>query len=232
MTFAVMLPVAPSNPAESCCHKESTMSIVSDSTRLDDLVFVAFDTETTGLSATSAHLLELSGVKFSNCGQVLDTFSQLIDPQASIPPALTAIHGITDEMVSGQPTYKEVIPDFFNWVGAGPIVMVAHNAPFDLAFLQTAVNRCNLSIPRYPVIDTLPLSRRFIPEAPNHKLGTLTTHLKLEAGGFHRALADSHHVRNLLVKLLAYMPEVDTWGDMSTVHKLRLLWVPLQPVPA
>lgn len=184
-------------------------------TELEDLLFVGFDTETTGLSPLASSLIELSGVKFRVDGSVVSTFSQLIDPESAIPQDATAIHGITDDMVRGQPTYHQVIPDFLNWLEDENIVLVAHNASFDLGFLEVAFARLRLPTPPYPVIDTLNLCRRLVPHAPNHQLRTLTEYLKLEAGGFHRGLADSYHVKDLLVRMVQLTSECRTWNALS-----------------
>ena len=184
---------------------------------LTGLTFVAFDTETTGLSPIGAHLVELSGVKFQTNGQVLSTFSQLIDPEDKIPQEATAIHGITDDMVNGQPTYSTVIPSFFQWIGQGDAVLLAHNAAFDLGFLEVALARLNTLPPDYLVLDTLSLSRKLLPEAVNHQLRTLVEHLELSSGGYHRALADSYHVKDLFIRLLGRLADIGTWKELSDI---------------
>jgi len=186
-------------------------------TPLSHLRFVAFDTETTGLSPVAARLVELSGVKFSAEGHVESSFSELIDPELDIPPESTAIHGITNDMVAGKPRFQSVVPAFFSWVGEGSTVLVAHNAPFDLGFLEVAMAKLGIAGPDLPVLDTLHLSRRLLTDAPNHQLRTLIGHLGLEPGEYHRALADSHHVRSMLIKLLALVPEITTWGELSSL---------------
>ncbi|MGM2864649.1 3'-5' exonuclease, partial [Bacillus cereus group sp. Bce021] len=81
----------------------------------------------------------VSGVKFLGNGQLIDTRTHLINPEIPIPSEVTAIHGITDDMVKGLPGYRDIIPDFINWMansGGTPTVFVAHNAAFDIGFLQ------------------------------------------------------------------------------------------------
>src|SRR4029434_2194538 len=192
----------------------------SPETALTSLDFVAFDTETTGLSPVAARLVELSGVKFRLGGAIASTFSQLIDPQTSIPSDAKAIRGITDEMVYGQPAVKEVIPQFFDWIGGCEVVLLAHNAPFDLGFLEIALARLNLCIPENPILDTLVLARALLPSAPNYQLRTLVEYLELESGGYHRALADSNHARHLLVKLMSMHPGIVTWGHLQEVAEM------------
>jgi DNA polymerase III epsilon subunit family exonuclease len=189
----------------------------SPKTALTSLEFVAFDTETTGLSPVAARLVELSGVKFRLDGSEVSTFSQLIDPESNIPADATAIHGITDQMVDGQPVVKVVIPQFLDWIGGCEVVLLAHNAPFDLGFLEIALARLKLCIPENPILDTLVLARALVPEAPNYQLRTLVEYLELESGGYHRALADSNHARHLLVKLMSMHPDIVTWGHLQEV---------------
>src|SRR5208283_2094787 len=101
---------------------------------LGDIEFVSFDIETTGLSPFGAKVVELSGVKFRLRDGNFSEFSTLIDPECPIPVQVTAIHGITNKMVTGKPTIAEVIPKFFHWVGSANVVMAAHNASFDVSF--------------------------------------------------------------------------------------------------
>lgn len=180
---------------------------------LHDLQYVSFDVETTGLSPVVARLVEISGVKFYLDGTVVSTFSSLIDPEIRIPQEVSAIHGITDEMVAGAPKCDEVIPEFLSWMDDRNTVLVAHNAPFDVEFLQVTISRRKLKKPSKQVIDTLPLSRQLLPQAPNHQLKTLIEYLGLEAGAYHRALADSHHVKNVLCKIVTDN-SLRSWADL------------------
>ncbi len=215
------------------------------STRLSDLEYVAFDTETTGLSPVVARLLELSGTRFQLCGSLqsrtcsqpqdsrilhsgsgaddagsarsacLNSFSRLIDPGIPIPADATAIHGITDEMVNGQPDFKEALSSFLNWIEPDRTVLVAHNAPFDLAFLEVALVRMQLPPPAIPVLDTLTMARSLLPGAPTYKLKGLIDFLGLRSGEFHRALEDSQHVAGLFTRLLSMIPQTETWSDLT-----------------
>src|SRR5262249_4594887 len=144
---------------------------------LHDLQYVSFDVETTGLSPVVARLVEVSGVKFKLSGEIVSTFSSLIDPETPIPPEVSLIHGITDDMVADAPKSAEVIPAFVNWLNEANTVLVAHNAPFDVEFLQVAASRLRLDKPSHCVVDTLPLTRRLLPDAPNHQLKTLVEYL-------------------------------------------------------
>jgi DNA polymerase III epsilon subunit family exonuclease len=192
----------------------STLSIPDD---LADLQFVSFDVETTGLSPVVARLVELSGVRFKLCQEETETFSSLIDPEMAIPPEVSQIHGITDDMVSGAPKCAEVVAQFAEWIGDTGAVLVAHNAPFDVEFLQVAMARARLERLSNKVVDTLPLARAVLPDAPNHQLKTLVEHLSLAAGDYHRALADSHHVRHILEHMVETQA-IRTWAELSELR--------------
>ncbi len=204
---------------------------MNSSLPLNQLVFVSFDTETTGLSPGKSRIVELSGVKFKSSGAVLSTFTRLINPEMEIPPEATALHGITSDMLFGQPRDLDVIPEFLEWA-TEDAVLVAHNASFDVSFLQEVFLRLNNNIPALlvssmPVLDTLSLARELIPKSPNHQLGTLVKFMSLPPGTYHRALADSYHVKNLLCKLLSLFPQIATLAQLDR----HTIWLANQPKP-
>ncbi|HIA51791.1 MAG TPA: WYL domain-containing protein [Candidatus Melainabacteria bacterium] len=190
------------------------------STLLSDLDFIAFDVETTGLSAIACKLVELSAVRFRLNGGEMEIFSELINPECEIPIEVTRIHGITDEMVKDSPTNKEVIPKFLEFVGRNPCVLVAHNAPFDVGFLKVAVARLGINVPELKVLDTLSLSRALVDGVVDYKLKTLAQHFEIVDGDYHRALADSHHVRHIFGKIMAANPDYTTLEHLQELNCL------------
>ncbi len=136
--------------------------------------YVVFDTETTGFYAGSDTLIEIGAVKIKD-GKIIDRFDELIDPKRPIPQKITDLTFITDEMVKGKSTEEEVVKRFLAWCDNLP--MVAHNAKFDISFMNAACNKYNLKEFNYTVIDTMSMARLLHPEWPNHKLGTLTKRL-------------------------------------------------------
>lgn len=189
-------------------------------TLLSDLDFIAFDVETTGLSAIACKLVELSAVRFRLSGGEMEIFSELINPECEIPLEVTRIHGITDEMVKNSPTNKEVIPKFLEFVGSKPCVLVAHNAPFDVGFLKVAVARLGINVPELKVLDTLSLSRALVDGVVDYKLKTLAQHFEIVDGDYHRALADSHHVRHIFGKIMAANPDYTTLEHLQELNCL------------
>ncbi|MCC6981626.1 MAG: WYL domain-containing protein [Candidatus Melainabacteria bacterium] len=192
-------------------------------TKLCDLDFIAFDVETTGLSAIACKLVELSAVRFRLGGGEMEIFSHLINPECEIPPEVTRIHGITDEMVKDALTAREVIPEFLKFIGDKPCVLVAHNAPFDVGFLKVAVARLGISVPALTVLDTLNLSRALVDGVDDYKLKTLAQHFEIVDGDYHRALADSHHVRHIFGKIMAANPDFSMLEQLQELNCLLSL---------
>lgn len=195
---------------------------------LDHCVFVAFDTETTGLSAITSRLVEIAGVKFTLRRGEITTYRALINPEIHIPSAATRVHGITDRMVQNAPTYQSVVPDFINWATDAEswslpeqhhaqTVFLAHNAGFDLSFLEVALCRLRMSVPHNVVLDTLSLARKLIQDSPNYQLKTLIETLDLPKGGYHRALADSYHVQNLFKQICEKFARGSAIADVANV---------------
>jgi len=153
-----------------------------------DLVVV--DVETTGWLADEAGITEIGAVRLRP-GRPMAEFSALVNPGMPIPEHISELTGITDEMVARSPGIAEILPGFLQF--AGGAVLVAHNAPFDLAFLAAACEQCGLGWPARAVIDTAVLSRMLLgpQDIPDHRLATLSTHFDVSAGPCHRALADA-----------------------------------------
>lgn len=149
---------------------------------------VAFDLETTGLSSARHRIVELAAVCWQN-GHEIAHFQALADPGVPIPDRVTAIHGISDAMVAGRPPVRDLLPAFLAFCQAD--ILVAHNAPFDLGFLQAECARNGLECPGLPVRDSCALARRRLPHCPNFKLETLKAALGLGYGQAHRALEDA-----------------------------------------
>jgi DNA polymerase III subunit epsilon len=158
---------------------------------LSEVEFVAFDLETTGLFPVVNRIVEFGAVRFRLDGSEVGTWEQLVDPECLIPPGVTDIHGITDAMVRGQPTLAQALPGFLDFLGTPDTILLAHNATFDLGFLNFAAAKTGLALPANPVIDTLDLARTCVRGAPSCRLENLVVHLGLAESEDHRALSDS-----------------------------------------
>lgn len=178
---------------------------------LDEIEFVAFDTETTGLMPARERVVEVSGVRFT-LNDELSTFESLVDPCVPIPPGSSRIHGIKDEDVAGKPTVDAVLPGFMEFCAGA--VLFAHNAEFDVNFLAHEAERHGVALNRVPVLDTVEIARSLRPDLPNHKLETVSKALGCAAPNYHRALADSQTLMNSLRALVAGAPELKTLRDL------------------
>lgn len=180
---------------------------MDDDRPLDEVEFVAFDLETTGLSPLECRIVEFGAVRFRLGSGELASMSQLVDPQCRIPRGVIRIHGITDAMVRGQPTVRAAMPWFLAFLGDGRTVLLAHNAPFDLGFLAEALAQLGQGGLPHAVIDTLDLARRCV-ALPRYDLQSVAWYLGLAQREDHRALADARLAMQAFCRMLAMRPEV------------------------
>ena len=153
--------------------------------------FTVFDFETTGMSPVHDRVVELAALRIDTDGEEC-AFQRLVNPGRPIPPAVTNIHHITDEMVADAPRFPAVAKDFLEFADGS--TLVAHNAVFDLGFLQESLARCGLPLWRGRTIDSLKLAKRCFPGMASYRLQSLrlALHLDDEPGNdqAHRAGAD------------------------------------------
>lgn len=169
-------------------------------TPLYDVTFVVVDLETTGLSPDRDRITEVGAVKVRR-GEVLGELHTLVHPGRSIPPAITTVTGITDAMVRASPPIGAVLPTFLEF--ARDTVLVAHNARFDVSFLDAELDRHGYPRLGHPVVDTAKVARRILrDEVRDHRLATLARHLKARTMPEHRALADARATVDVLHGLL------------------------------
>jgi DNA polymerase-3 subunit epsilon len=182
--------------------------------------FVVLDLETSGGAPhLGAHITEIGAVKVRG-GEVLGKFQTFVNPGTPIPSFITALTGITDEMVSPSPRIAEIFPILLEFLGSeNETVFVAHNAPFDLSFLRAAAISSQYRWPKYKVIDTAKLARRVLSrdEVVNCKLGTLAEFFNTSVSPTHRALDDALATVDVLHALIG---RVGTLG-ISTLEELQ-----------
>ncbi len=159
--------------------------------------FVVFDIETTGLSNEKNNITEIGAVKVEN-GKVTKTWSSLVNPKEPIPEKIVELTGITDEMVANAPEIDEILGEFFEFCKGS--VLVAHNAKFDVGFIMAAAKKCGMSFD-FSWLDTLQLARCLYPEIANHKLNTLSKHLKVVLKNHHRAVDDARATADIFMKM-------------------------------
>ena len=154
---------------------------------LDD--YTAVDIETTGLSPAYSAIIELGALKIRS-GRVRDEVSLLVDPGFDLPPAITALTGITDDMLWTAPSIADVLGYFLDFIGSD--VIVGHNVNFDINFLYDKALRLGLPPVSNDFVDTMRLSRRLYPQYKHHRLGDLCQRLGVVPDTAHRALADCY----------------------------------------
>ena len=153
--------------------------------------YVALDVETTGFSPKNGdRVIEIGAVAIEDQSIVAE-FNSLIDVDKKIPWQVQKVHGITNEMLYGEPKPDEVLPEFYKFIAGS--ILVAHNASFDISFLKHEFALLGMSLNNRSLC-TLKMSRKLYPYLPNHKLGTVSQYLlgkSCKQMQMHRALDDA-----------------------------------------
>ncbi len=179
-----------------------------------DSDFVVFDIETTGLTPGSDRITEIGAVKISS-GEVTDRWSTFVNPEMPIPENIVKLTGITDEMVVDAPKISEILGDFLDF--CKDCVLVAHNASFDTSFIRYDAKQLGLEY-NFCTLDTLMLARCIYPELKNHRLDTLTKHLKVVLENHHRAVNDAKATADAFIKMLDELRSRELF-DLSVLNK-------------
>lgn len=197
---------------------EQDIVLRADDRLVHERVFVVCDVETTGLSTTHDTIIEIAAVKVRG-GQEVDVFSSFVRPPIPIPAHITSLTGITDEMVRDAPQCHEVLNQFFTWC-EDDAVIVAHNARFDVGFLEAAHRPL-----QHAVLDTLDLARSLFPNIKNYRLNTLAEKWNVPLDNHHRALDDTKALARILMHMIAVLPAQATLRDINALprnmHKMR-----------
>jgi DNA polymerase III subunit epsilon len=177
-----------------------------DARLLGELVYTVFDVETTGLSpAAGDEIVSIGAVRVAG-GRVLrrETFDRLVDPRRQVSEESLRAHGISHEMLAGQPVIEEVLPSFARF--AETSVLVGHNVAFDLAFLALEEETTGIQFDQ-PVLDTLLLSSLVHPTCDDHSLEGLAERLGVSVVGRHTALGDALLTAELFLKLVPLLAQ-------------------------
>lgn len=176
--------------------------------------FVIVDVETTGFSCYSNEIIELAAIKVNN-GEIIDTFSSLVKPSHSfISKRITQVTGITTNMVQDAPTIQEIFPSFLDFLG--DYIIMAHNASFDIGFLNAACHNCNMAFLENTCFDTLKLSRKLFPFLESHKLDVLAEYFEILPEIKHRALADCETTLKVYTALLNAKTQKNCFDKITT----------------
>jgi DNA polymerase III subunit epsilon len=183
---------------------------------LAELEFAVIDLETTGWSPGVAAITEIAAVRVRG-GRRQGEFASLVNPGVPVPPGIEDLTGISDSMLAVAPRLGAVLPGLLRF--ADGCVLVAHNARFDVGFLQAACAECGLAWPRFTVLDTVMLARQLMDpdEVPDCKLGTLARFFRARTAPSHRALADARATADVLGWLIRRL----THHGIRTLDELR-----------
>jgi len=191
-------------------------------TPLSEVIFCVVDLETTGGSADLHAITEIGAVKVLR-GELEGTFQSLVDPGVSVPAFVRLLTGISDDMLVDAPPLDAVLPTFLEF--ARNTVLVAHNAGFDIGFLNAACNRLGYDPLGHRVVDTAALARRVLAgEVPNRKLETLARHFRCAHRPNHRAYSDALATTDVLHHLIERLAGfgVTTLEDLLSVSPTKL----------
>ncbi|MEG0952605.1 MAG: PHP domain-containing protein, partial [Niameybacter sp.] len=165
--------------------------------------YVVFDLETTGFSAHQNRIIEIGAVKVVN-GEVVDQFSEFVNPQVPIPYEIENLTGIKDHMVMDAPTIETILPQFLAFCEGS--VMVAHNADFDMSFIHANAEGLGLSS-CFTVLDTVGLARVLMPTLGNFKLNNVAKRLGISLENHHRAVDDATATGEIFIKFIEMLEE-------------------------
>ena len=181
--------------------------------------YVVFDIETTGFSAVTDRIIEIGAVKVED-GKITDKFSTFVNPKRPIPFRITELTGITDEMVIGSPDIETILPQFIEFIGDA--VLVAHNASFDVGFIEQNCKRQKIEAD-FTYVDTVALARVLLPALNRFKLDTVAKALNISLENHHRAVDDAGCTAEIFVKFVQMLKErelttlakVNEFGDLN-----------------
>ena len=177
--------------------------------------FVCFDLETTGTNPATEGITEISAVILKK-GEIIGSYHTYVDPEKPIPPFITELTGITDQMVKGAPKAQEAVRGLREF--CGDRVLVAHNAIFDVSFVNSVCGRAGIDW-EITYIDTLEMSRIMLPDSKRHKLDYVARELKLPEFRHHSAEADAEILARIFAILLERLSErgVSTVSEINSV---------------
>ena len=177
--------------------------------------FVVFDLETTGFSPINNRIIEIGAVKVSG-GKITERFSSFVNPREPIPFEIEKLTGIRDDMVMDAPPVEEVLPQFLRFCEG--CVLVAHNAGFDMSFIQENCRRENLP-GEFTYVDTVGIARVLLPHQAKHTLDAVAKTLGIVLDNHHRAVDDAECTAEIFVKFIRMLEERDvrTLGDINAL---------------
>ena len=183
--------------------------------------YTVVDIETTGMNWNFCNILEISGLKVRN-KEIVEEFSELINPHEPIPYFIRNLTGITDEMVYNAPELKEVLIKFKEFLKDD--IIVGHNVNFDVNFsYDNFINVLNEPLTNN-FVDTLRISRKLLPELKHHKLDNLIDYYDIKSRDKHRALNDCILTNEVYIDMCKMVYEkYDKWDNFK--KKFRIWYI-------
>lgn len=170
----------------------------------DSLNFVVLDIETTGFNPIENEIIEIGAVKFEN-GVRIEDLSLFIKPKYEVPEFIKMLTHITDEQLNSGIKLEKALLQLKEFCEQKTVI--CHNTSFDINFINTKLSEIDESYLKNDIIDTLELSRIYLPFISDHKLGTLTKHFNIELNNAHRAIYDAEATGYLFLKLAEFIVE-------------------------
>lgn len=185
----------------------------------DETEFVVFDLETTGAKSPPCRITEIGAFRVKN-GAIVAEYQTLINPETSIPAFISHLTGISDSMVKNAPRFVDVAAEFLDFIGDS--VLVAHNAHFDMRFLNHEIGRVYKDYRvGNPHLCTVKISRKLLPHIENHRLNTIANYYRIALVNHHRAGDDARATAHIFVNLLEQLRQMGV-KDLAAMKKLKL----------
>lgn len=180
--------------------------------------FVVFDLETTGAKSPPCRVTEIGAYRVRG-GKIVEEFQTLVNPETTIPAFITQLTGISNQMVRNAPKFREIAADFLDFIGDS--VLVAHNAMFDMRFLNHEIARVyeNYRVAN-PSLCTVRLSRRLNQNVENHRLKTLADYHRVALVNHHRAGDDARATAHIFMILLEQLQSHGV-RDLAAAKKFK-----------
>lgn len=200
---------------------EDTVELIQETfsnRKLNETDFVVFDLETTGAKTPPCRITEIGAYRVQN-GKITEEFHTLVNPEMPIPFFITGLTGISDRMVRHAPKFNEIAADFLEFIGDS--VLVAHNAHFDLRFLNHEIGRIheNYRVAN-PSLCTVQLSRKLLPHIENHRLNTVAEYYSVALVNHHRASDDARATAHIFINLLDEL-QIRGVEDLAAAKKVK-----------
>lgn len=208
--------------ADGAVSTNGVGAVPVDDVPLRSLEYVVVDVETTGGAVHRGHrITEIAAWCIDGSGRVLESFETLVNPERPIPPFITALTRITQDMVANAPRFHEIAEDVHRLLAGR--VFVAHNAAFDWRFLCRELEWATGRAPEGKVLCTVRLSRQVVPEVRSRSLDALTEYFGVENEARHRAYGDARATVELLRRLFERLEEreIEGWAALEALLRRR-----------